>query len=250
LDFEYSAVEVTKDTLTEFVSRVKSGEFAGFNLTMPLKETIIPYLDAIDDVSRACGSVNTVVNRGGELVGYTTDGIGAVRTVFGVIGEENLHGASVLVLGVGGAAKSACYALSGAGANVISLSRREDLPTIHGATVRPWGELCSLAATADVLINCTPQGMAGRDEFADFAFLDALSHQPSLMSHRSDGIVFDMVYSPLETRLIREAKSRGLRAVNGIPMLVHQAAASWELFTGARADAATTERLLLAKISQ
>ncbi|MDR0906615.1 MAG: shikimate dehydrogenase [Oscillospiraceae bacterium] len=221
LDYTYEAVEVTAETLADFVSRAKAGEFAGFNVTMPLKEAIIPHLAAIDGAAKACGSVNTVVVRGGELHGYSTDGVGTVAALREQISD--LRGKSALILGTGGAAKAAAFALNEAGCTVTALSRRAELPRIAGAVTRPWAELATLAASAYVIINATPQGMHGNVEFDDFNWLQQV---------KNETIVFDFVYNPIETTFLVTAKSHRLTTIGGLRLLLLQAAASFELFTG------------------
>ena len=277
LAYEYSAIEVTRDTLAAFIERARGGEFAGFNVTMPLKEAIVPHLDEADGEA-----VNTVVFRDGRLLGSSTDGVGALRalrdrtgTIFSfllrgesadvAVGaalalEDSAHGEgsvrwgenaasgdvlgreflgmnvpgtgvteggepqkNVLILGTGGAAKAAAAALSKAGASVTVLSRREDLPSVAGAEARAWAELEMLAAQADVIINATPLGMHGAVEFENFSWLDGA---------KREAVVFDFVYDPLETELLRAAKSRRLQTIGGLSLLVFQAAASFERFTG------------------
>jgi len=219
------AFEVTADTLPAFVGAARTLPIKGFNVTMPLKERIIPYLDDLDGTAKESGSVNTVVNRDGKLTGYTTDGLGAVRAIRTLTGE--ISGKNILILGTGGAAKSASLALHGAGAQVTALSRRDLLPELKGAAVRHWSELPALCADAHVIVNGTPLGMEGHEQFSGFSFLDHA---------RRDTVVFDLVYLPRETQLLRQAKKRGLRTLDGLALLVSQAALSFRLFTGAGAE--------------
>jgi shikimate dehydrogenase len=109
---------------------------------------------------------------------------------------------------------------------VTALSRRESPPALPGAETRAWRELPELAAQADILFNATPLGMAGQDEFPDLSFLAGM---------RRDAAVFDAVYNPIETRLLSVARARGLRTIGGLHLLVRQAAAAWERFTGTAA---------------
>lgn len=222
LDAQYTAIEVTADTLAAFMERAAAGELAGFNVTMPLKEAIIPYLATVDGAGAACRSVNTVVFRDGELHGYSTDGVGTIASLASVF-EGDLRGKTALILGTGGAAKAAAFALNEAGASVVALSRRAEPPTLTGAVTQPWSALESVAAQSEIIINATPLGMHGSAEFEDFAWLNAA---------RDDAVVFDFVYNPRETALLGAAKVRKLRTIHGLSLLLHQAAASFELFTG------------------
>ncbi|MDR0916453.1 MAG: shikimate dehydrogenase [Oscillospiraceae bacterium] len=225
LDYAYSAVEVTRDTLPEFVQRARAGEYAGFNVTMPLKEEILHHLAEIDGAARACGSVNTVVVRNGELHGYSTDGVGVIAALHEKISD--LRGKTAVILGTGGAAKSAAYALNVAGTAVTALSRRDVLPRVEGAATRPWAEFPTLARDADIVVNATPIGMAHNAEtdafFENFEWLDAL---------KRGAVVFDIVYNPLVTRLLYETAARNIAVIGGLPVLIYQAAAAFEIFTG------------------
>jgi shikimate dehydrogenase len=221
-DFAYLAFEVTRRTLPDFLAAARTLNLAGFNLTMPLKEAVLPYLDALDDTSRSCGSVNTVVNRDGGLFGATTDGTGFVNS----LAAREISGRRVLILGAGGTANSIAPALSGAGASVTALARGDAPREVCGAAARPWPELEKLAGESDIIINCTPLGMRGAEAFADFRFLDAFAEG------RPGGLVYDIVYDPVDTALLRNARSRGLETMGGISLLVHQAAESWRIFTG------------------
>ena len=224
LTYSYSTVEVTRDALPEFIERARGGEFAGFNVTMPLKEAIVPYLDTTDGTA-----VNTVVHCGGKLYGSSTDGIGTVLSLLphgGAVDEtfgSELRGQNVLILGMGGAAKAASSALCEVGACVTVLSRRETLPPLGDTVTRPWNELQPLAAQADIIINATPLGMHGNAEFENFAWLDGA---------KNNAVVFDFVYNPIDTALLRAAAERRLVTIGGLRLLVLQAAASFESFTG------------------
>jgi len=232
LDITYEAIEVTPSTLATFMERARSGEFAGFNVTMPHKETIIDHLKTISGAAKACNSVNTVVFNDG-LHGYSTDGIGTITALRRC--TDTLDRKCALILGTGGAAKAAAFALSEAGATVTALSRRDAPPAIAGAETRPWRELQALSASADFIINATPLGMHDGSEFEDFAWLDAV---------KSDAVVFDFVYNPLETELLKAAKTRKIATIEGLQLLLFQAAASFELFTGAKVPESEITRQL------
>ncbi|MDR2501686.1 MAG: shikimate dehydrogenase [Oscillospiraceae bacterium] len=225
-DFAYLAFGVTPRTLPDFIAAARTMNIAGFNVTMPLKEAVLPYLDALDETSRLCGSVNTVVNRDGRLFGATTDGAGLVKS----LGAREIAGRRVLLLGTGGAARSIAPALYSAGAAVVALSRRDTAMELPGAEVKPWAELNALSGESDVIINCTPLGMRGAADFADFRFLDTFA------VNRPGGLLCDIVYNPVDTALMKSARSRGLDTLGGLALLVHQAAESWRMFTGAAAE--------------
>ncbi|MDR0935341.1 MAG: shikimate dehydrogenase [Oscillospiraceae bacterium] len=207
VDVDYTAIDVTAATLPDFIELARRG-FAGFNVTMPLKQEIVHYLD-----DTAVEAVNTVVVKNGKLTGYSTDGAGVIAALKSHY--PALQNKSVVVLGSGGAAKSAIAALSKIGANLISVSRK----------LGNFSELGNIASTADTVINATSLGMSGCDEFASFEWLDSL---------KKGALIFDIVYNPVNTELLKEAAKRGLATIGGLRLLIEQAAASFELFSGTR----------------
>jgi shikimate dehydrogenase len=222
LDFAYMAFDVTRETLPAFLAAAKTLQITGFNVTMPLKEAILPFLGELDEIALACGAVNTVVSRDGALTGYNTDGEGLLLSLNGAI--PDFHGKNALVLGAGGASKAVSAALRGAGASVTALSRRE----IHA-------ELEKHVPDADLIVNATPLGMENHDAFSDFGILDGA---------KSAILVYDLVYNPRETALLREARRRGLAVAHGVSLLVCQAASSFARFTGQPAPPAAVAELL------
>lgn len=211
LEGTYAAVEITEETLPAFVAAAKSGDWDGFNVTMPLKERILPLLDELG--SEVTTAVNTVVVRQGRAIGHNTDGAGFLQAF-----PCSPAGKKCLILGAGGAARAVCDALLGAGAEVTVCSRKG--VSLPGAEVMPWAELN--AAGYDILVNATPLGMAGHEDFSDFSFLNALP---------AHAVVFDLVYHPAETALLQKAKALGLTAVSGLALLYAQAKLSFEYFT-------------------
>ncbi|MDR0819335.1 MAG: shikimate dehydrogenase [Oscillospiraceae bacterium] len=201
-DFVYLAFEVTKDTLADFVKSAKTLPIAGFNITMPLKEAILPYLDALDPIAARCGAVNTVVNRDGKLTGYNTDGEGLLASL------EGVKYSAPLLLGTGGAAKAVSAAFAAAGVDAPMTSVRTE-----------WDKLGALAAKSDIIINATSLGMLGSEQFKNFEWLNG-----------SDACVYDLVYNPQETELLKAAKTLGLKTVGGTALLQRQAEIAFEKF--------------------
>jgi shikimate dehydrogenase len=200
-NFVYLAFDVTEKSLQDFIASVRALDIKGFNITMPLKEKIIPYLDELSDAAKFAGSVNTVVNIEGKLRGYTTDGKGFARTL-----KKDYE--KTLILGTGGAAKAIRYELK----NAIMLSARNEMERTKEE-----------AKTADLIVNATPLGMKGKEDFKNFDFLN-----------ETKADIYDLIYHPSETTLLKRAKSLGLRVKNGEEMLYEQAKLSFELFTNSR----------------
>ena len=217
IDADFSKLRVTAAELPDI--RSIAAELSGFAVTMPHKKSIIPYLDGLDPSANECGAVNIVTRDGELLIGHNTDGEGLVDAV--ISSGYRPDGKRVLILGRGGAALSAAYALKKRSCRVSLLvrDRRPETPFSEELIIdRP--------SRADVFINASPLGMRGMEDFRDLCFLDRI--RPEL--------VFDMVYlSDSETRLISEARGRGIPAIDGSRMLYMQALRAFKLFTGTEA---------------
>ena len=229
LDAAYDARVVRRGELPDYLRWARDHGMAGFNATMPHKEDLLPLLDGIDPAARLTGAVNTVCLREGAWVGFNTDGAGALSALGEVLGFDPA-GSTVTLLGAGGAAKAVALALAQAGAERVqvcnrTLERAVELCARHPRlTPAPFDPdtLERLCRGADLLVNCTSLGMEGcLRQFEGFSFLDALPPH---------GAVFDLIYHPAETELLAQARRRGLRAMNGLPMLVWQAVLALEHF--------------------
>ena len=242
LDYIYLCQPVPKGQCDKWLEHAKFAGYAGFNVTMPHKEAIVPLLDELDGDAALIGAVNTVCIRDGRAIGHNTDGAGFLRT----LADEGIDpaGKRALVLGAGGAAKAVCLKLAQAGADVVVCNRTLDKaqaicqkdPDHMRAAAFDADTLYKEAGECDLLVNCTSLGMSGSTaQFESFAFLDAL---------RADVPVVDLIYAPLETELLRQAKERGHKTANGIGLLVNQAVLALEWFTGTQIDAAEMKKLL------
>ena len=229
LDAAYDARVVRRGELPDYLRWARDHGVAGFNATMPHKEDLLPLLDGIDPAARLTGAVNPVCLREGAWVGFNTDGAGALSALGEVLGFDPA-GSTVTLLGAGGAAKAVALALAQAGAERVqvcnrTLERAVELCARHPRlTPAPFDPdtLERLCRGADLLVNCTSLGMEGCPrQFEGFSFLDALPPH---------GAVFDLIYHPAETELLAQARRRGLRAMNGLPMLVWQAVLALEHF--------------------
>jgi shikimate dehydrogenase len=234
LHFIYIPFSVRPDDLGPAIRSLIVLGIIGVNLTIPHKERALPFLDEIDSEARVIGAVNTVRNQEGRLLGYNTDGEGFFRP----LSEAGFtaRGKRVVVLGAGGAARSVVYRLLIEGATVTLANRTREradrLAQEIGAaadsvvdTIDPWdaAAMKSALGRAELLVNTTSVGMSPHADVAP-PLSSALLH-PSLL-------VYDLIYSPIETRLLSEARSVGCQTLSGAAMLAHQGAAAFKIWTG------------------
>ncbi len=230
LDAHYEARDVAPDALGEAVGALRAAACFGANVTAPHKQAIMPLLDEVTPEVRALGAVNTVVNHAGRLTGGNTDGPGLARWMTDA--DIDVSGRLALVIGAGGAARSAVLALATLGAGRIHVVNRgqeravrlqQDLAAaaIARVTVGTLNEIARAAKEPwDVVINATSLGHHGQ----------APDVHPSCYSPQS--VAIELAYNPPETGFMRAAQAAGARAENGLGMLVHQAALSFERWTG------------------
>jgi shikimate dehydrogenase len=223
--------------LAQAVAGLRGLSIAGVSITIPFKEEVIPLLDELDPVAARMGAVNTVVNREGRLTGYNTDWLGALTALKA---QTAIPGEHFLILGAGGAARAIAFGIVEEGGQVTLT----DVDTQRAAALA--GELGGEAISPDalescpaaVLINATPVGMAPQ--------VAAIPLNPDLLGRFT--LVMDIVYRPLQTRLLREAAARGAATIDGLQMLLHQATAQFELWTGRPAPLVVMSRAAYAAL--
>ncbi len=226
------------DNVEKFFNSFK-GFFNGLSVTMPAKEQIMPLLDRVDETAKKIGAVNTVVKEGTDWVGYNTDCSGAISALEAC---TSLQGKNVLILGSGGTAKAIGYGVKEKGGKLTvtynknkergeNLAKELDCELVHA---RDAG-----TRAIDVLINCSPVGMSPNVTESPFSARD----------FKEGMVVFDSVYNPLETRLLREAKSAGCMVIPGYELFINQAARQFELWTGQPAPIDSMREVLLQKLT-
>lgn len=209
-DYEYELIELNEDEIEDFF---KSKDFNAINVTIPYKQTVIPYLDSLSDVARRIGAVNTIVNRNGKLYGYNTDYYG-MKALIKKIGID-LNGKKVLILGTGGTSKTARILTEDLGASeIITVSRSKTENYIT------YEEAVNEHSDVNVIINTTPSGM----------YPDCEGIPIDISSFNELEGVMDAVYNPLCTNLVLRAKEKGIKAEGGLYMLVMQAFVAVEKF--------------------
>ena len=229
----YLALEVEVSDLAETVANIRRYQMFGINLSMPYKEEVIPYLDELSDEVRLIGAVNTVVNQNGNLIGYNTDGKGFFKSLpsFTILGKK------MTLLGAGGAAKAVLAQAILDGVSQVSVFVRSTsmektkayLETLQSETgfrvdlyaLEEHSVLQERIAASDLLVNATSVGMDGKS-----------SPVPENLLLPENLLVADIIYQPFETPFLQWAKSQGNVAVNGLGMLLYQAAEAFKLWTG------------------
>jgi len=223
--------------LGKAVEGMKALNIKGLNVTIPHKVTIIPFLDKLDRLAERIGAVNTIVNNDGILTGYNTDATGFLQALL----EKGIEpkGENVIILGAGGASRAVSFALAERGAHLIILNRLLELDWAEELADRisriferkvkalesNTENLVSVLREADILVNATSVGMTPNINDTPISS-DLL--KPNL-------IVFDIVYNPIKTRLLREAEVAGAKTISGLDMLVWQGALAFEKWTGLKA---------------
>jgi len=214
------------------VTGLKALNVAGFNVTIPHKVAVMLLLDSLDPLAEKIGAVNTVVNEDGKLRGYNTDGDGFYRVLL----EQGFspQGKNVVLLGAGGAARAIAYTLAEKDARLTILNRRQELDWAENIArfilddlnkevkVFELGDIAKVLPGADLLVNATSVGMSPADN-------DSPVPAPLL---EKVPVVFDIVYNPLKTRLLKEAAAAGVQTISGIDMLAWQGALAFEKWTG------------------
>ena len=246
LDFVYVACRV-EDVKNALAGMRALNNFRGMSVTIPHKIEAMKYVDEIAEADRSIGSINTVINEQGKLLGLGTDGPGALKAI--VDAGVEIDGKKILMLGSGGAARAISFTLA-RNAKLEELSildineivlQQLTIDLKAGTDVFIKSELLtesSLAGAienADVIIHCTPVGMYPNEN---------ASLIPAEF-FRAEQVIFDVVYTPIETRLLAEAKSRGLKVISGVDMFINQAVLQFERFTGVDAPAEVMRRIVI-----
>lgn len=233
----YRAQHVLSDKLGDYIkSRRSDPEWRGCNITMPHKQAVIDLADRLDLVATQIGAINTLVREGDQLIGYNTDAVGFLEPLRGELSQEHYF-RMARVLGTGGAARAIVAGLAGQGFTIVLAGRNPDKARSILEEVAPKGQHHAVHldhfaeptdfvfddrdGCLDLVVNASPLGMRGQSELA-FDW----SHAPP------GAIVYDIVTDPLDTALLRNARAAGHQTLDGLNMLIGQAAAAFEKFFG------------------
>ena len=237
LDYVYAAFRVKPEDLGKAIEGIRALDIKGMNVTIPHKVAVIPFLDKLDPLAEKIDAVNTITNENGVLTGYNTDASGFLQAL--VEKEIEPMGKNVVILGAGGASMAISLILADNGARLTILNRLLELDwakelagrisQLFSTEVKALelnrGNLTAVLGNADILVNATSIGMTPH--------IDQMPLDSDLL--RAELVVFDIVYNPIKTRLVREAEAAGAETISGVEMLVWQGVLAFEKWTGQKA---------------
>lgn len=230
---QFKPVHIKKGQLEEGINELKRQSYSGFNVTIPHKTDIIPFLDDLDPLSEAIGAVNTVINSNGKLIGYNTDGSGYIKGLHFTMAE--LKEKKVLMVGTGGAAKAIYYTMASRGVKNVDVCNRtldNAYTLVEGCkysiqtNILTMKDAEEVVGNYDLIIQTTSIGMRPYEGMSPLA----------LRNMNSNTFFSDIIYNPLETEFLRIARTKGAETQNGINMFVCQGALAFGLWTGIYPD--------------
>lgn len=251
LEYDYGVMDVNPEMLPNLIAALRSLNFRGANVTIPYKEKVIPLIDEVSEEAKMIGAVNTIVNNNGRLVGYNTDAHGIYVSLSAYAEEiKNNH---VVIFGAGGAARATVYAVAKffAPKRIMLINRTQENAKKIAEEFTPKFRLTKFFYTNDheatareidvaaLLINTTSVGMK------PLTGLHPLPQNAVIQKHQ---IVMDIVYNPLETTLLKMARTAGAKAIGGVEMLLGQGAKAFELFTHAEFPINTAREVILKEL--
>ena len=248
MDYVYVAFHVLPENIEKLIESCKTLDIKGLNVTIPHKTSVIPFLDEIDPTAKKIGAVNTIQFKNGIAKGFNTDGIGAIKSI-----QEytTLKGKNVLIIGAGGASKAISFTLINENINSLVIANRSkenacnlienikmqcDFEEISYIDIIDSSDLID---DVDIIINTTPIGMYPKHEVEPPIKTDKINEKH---------IVMDVIYNPLETALLKEARLNGATTINGTSMLINQGLESFKIFTGCKASYKSFEEALMGQL--
>jgi len=255
LDYIYLPFEVKKENIAIAVGGLKGLGIKGINVTIPHKESVIPYLDALDDNAKFIGAVNTIKLEDDKLKGYNTDGLGFLKSLK-IDAQENAKGKNIIILGAGGAARAIAVQMALEDAKSIIIANRtvergKELAKYISSKLKAQSSkllsaislkdslLVEYLREADIIINATSIGMKETD--TPLFLYDYISDRH---------LVCDIVYKPIETKLLKEASARGARILNGLGMLIYQGSLSFKIWTGHEMPVEIVKKVLMEEVTK
>ncbi|MFP5113681.1 shikimate dehydrogenase [Bacillaceae bacterium C204] len=229
IDGVYLPFQVKDEDLYDAVKGLKALGVGGFNVTVPHKSKILPFLDGIDELAANIGAVNTVVNENGQLMGYNTDGPGFLKGLNPIL--PKIAGQKVLIIGAGGAARAIYFTLAKENPDTLDIANRtvekareliKDCPYSVSSRAYSFEEASESLGEYDLVVQTTVIGMSPK-----------IDEQPFVLNNlRKQAVFCDIIYNPLETKFLKEAEQKGAIIQNGLDMFVYQGALAFEKWTG------------------
>ena len=250
MDYVYTAFHVLPENLKNVINSCKTLNIKGINVTIPYKTDIIQYLDEIDPIAEKINAVNTISFKNGIAKGYNTDGIGAIRSIESHIQLKNKN---ILVLGSGGASKAITFTLTNEDIDSLIIANRsknnainlinnlKNKTSFENITFQEINNTNEIIDNVDIIINTTPIGMYPKDNVKPAIETDKIDH---------NHVVMDIIYNPLDTILLKEAKKNGSQIIHGTEMLINQGIESFKIFTGTTPSFESFEKPLLKKLQK
>jgi len=245
MDYVYVAFNVLPENIDTLIQSCKTMGITGLNVTIPHKTTIIPYLDEIDQTAQKIGAVNTIQFKNGIAKGFNTDGIGAIKSLQA---HTSLEGKNVLIIGAGGASKAISFTLLNENINSLIIANRskenandlieniKNQSNFENISYIDLEKCDEFIEDVDIIINTTPIGMYPKHEVQPPIKTDKINEKH---------VVMDIIYNPLETKLLEKSRINGATTINGTSMLINQGLASFKIFTGCEASYESFEEALL-----
>jgi len=239
-DFVYVACKVKIENIGDFVKGIRAMQIKGVSCTIPHKMEVMSHLDEVDEVAKKIGAVNTIVNDNGVLKGYNTDWIGVVAPLEKV---TSLANKTVALIGAGGAARAVAYGVTQRGAKLTiynrTIEKARELAKEFGGDARSL-DVIEEVKNMDIIFNATSIGLYPNENESPLT--------KELITDKH--IVFDAIYIPYETKLLRDAKQQGARVIHGMEMLLQQGIEQFKLYTGNDAPEETMRDILLKYLNQ
>ncbi len=250
IEIDYDPYDIAPEDLGSFFNDLRSSGIDGLNVTVPHKVAVMEHMDDLTGQAGSVGAVNTIINNDGVLVGDNTDGYGFLTAVR-ENADTSFDGKKIFIFGAGGAARAIAHAVAGQNDVEITIANRtqskaKDIADNIGPPCRnvkaisyDSGKLVDYVGTADIIVNTTSVGMEGAEE----------GPLPGIESISGRQLVVDIVYRPLQTRLLEHARSAGAKTLDGLWMLIHQGAKSFRLWTGCDFPVAEARNVLLEELN-
>ena len=247
LNYHYVAFDVQPTNLKEAIAGIRALQIKGLNVTIPHKVAILPFLDEISEEAKVIGAINTVHNVEGRLIGYNTDGDGYIQSLLEETGASLKH-KKIVLLGAGGAAKGIAYAFSKHSIGQLTIINRDlnKANQLADLVARNLPVYCStyheaeeIIRQADIIVNTTSIGMFPKIE-------ERILEKEWIQPHH---LISDIIYNPLETQLLKDAKAKGAITHSGLGMFIYQGALAFKIWTGQEANPALMKKIVLEKLT-